>query len=294
MFDIKEIFQPKTLEEAVAFAGLHPDAVIIAGGTDVLIQVREGKLIYKELLSIHGLSELKGIEKNASGDLLIGPLNLFRDLEEHPLILNHIPILAQAAATVGGPQIRSMGTLGGNVANGVTSADTASSLHVLEAELLLQSVVAQRLLPLKDFYVGPGKTARAPGEILTKIIIRGANYADSGGCYIKYAMRESMDIATLGCAILVKPDKAGQRLAQLRIAFGVAAPVPMRAVETEQELNGSNIDEAVQRIAALVRAEINPRDSWRASRDFRLQIAGVLAERALVKAWQQALERRQS
>jgi xanthine dehydrogenase FAD-binding subunit len=294
MFDFKEVYQPTSLEEALALASRHPQAVIIAGGTDVLIKVREGKLCYREILSIHGLSELTGIDETADGDLLIGPLNSFRDIEEHPLIRRHIPLLAQAAATVGGPQIRTMGTLGGNVANGVTSADTASSLYALEAELLLQSAAGQRLLPIKDFYLGPGQTERAPGEILTKIIIRKAIYADSGGCYIKYAMREAMDIATLGCAILVKPDKVGQRLARLRIAFGVAAPIPCRATETEEELNGSMIAQAVQRIGELVRMEINPRDSWRASREFRLHIAGVLAERALNKAWQQALERRQA
>jgi xanthine dehydrogenase FAD-binding subunit len=293
MFDVKEIYQPKNLEEALAVAARCPRAVIIAGGTDVLIKVREGRLAYEDVLSIHGLEELRGIEENAKGDLLIGPLSTFRDLQEHPLIDSHIPLLAQAASTVGGPQIRAMGTLGGNIANGVTSADTASSLHALEAELLLQKAASQRMLPIKDFYLSPGQTARAPGEILTKIIIRSAHYIGSGSCYMKYAMRDAMDIATLGCAILVKPDKSGQRIAQIRIAFGVAAPIPLRAYETEAALSKLRIGEAVQRVAELVRAEINPRDSWRASREFRLQIAGVMAERTLVKAWQQALERRQ-
>jgi xanthine dehydrogenase FAD-binding subunit len=292
MFDIKDIFQPESLAEAIGMAARHPQAVIIAGGTDVLIKVREGKLAYRELLSIHGLSELRGIEEDAGGDLLIGPLSSFREVEEHPLIRCHAPLLAQAAATVGGPQIRAMGTLGGNVANGVTSADTASSLLALEAELLLHSAASQRLLPLGEFYVGPGRTAREPGEILTKIIIHRASYEASGGCYLKYAMREAMDIATLGCAVLVRLDEAGQRLARIRIAFGVAAPVPRRARQAEAELTGLSIDEALPRIAPLVRAEIEPRDSWRASREFRLHIAGVLAERALARAWQQASERK--
>jgi len=294
MFDIREIYQPKNLEEALALAAQHPDAIIIAGGTDVLIKIREGKLVYRDLLSIHGLSELQGIEQENNGDLLIGPLNNFRDLMEHQLICRNIPILAQAASTVGGPQIRIMGTLGGNLANGVTSADTASSLHALEAELLLQSATSQRQTTISEFHVGPGQTARAPGEILTKIIIRSANYAKTGGCYIKYAMREAMDIATLGCAIVVRPDASCRSIERLRIAFGVAAPVPQRAIETETELTGLSIEEAVQRIAPSIRAKINPRDSWRATRDFRLHIAGVMAERALISAWQDALERGRS
>ena len=294
MFDIKEIYQPRDLEEALVLAARHPQALIIAGGTDVLIQIREGKLAYRELLSIHDLGELQGIEEAANGDLLLGPLTTFQELEQHPLIERHIPLLAQAAATVGGPQIRAMGTLGGNISNGVTSADTASSLQVLEAELLLQSVAGQRLLPAGEFYLGPGRTARAAGEILTKIIIRRDHYADSGGCYIKYAMREAMDIATLGCAVLVRPDKAGESLARLRIAFGVAAPIPLRVLTTEAELQGTGIEDALARIAELVRWEISPRDSWRASREFRLHIAGVLAGRALQQAWRQAQERRNS
>ena len=294
MFDIREIFQPNNLEEALALAGQHPQAVIIAGGTDVLIEARVGKFFEKDLLSIHGLHELQGVEEDSGGDLLIGPLCSFTKIEEHPLINRHIPILAQAAATVGGPQIRAMGTIGGNVANGVTSADTSSTLHALEAELLLQSAVSRRTLPIKDFHLGPGQTACAPDEILTKIIIRRASYEDSGGCYIKYSMREAMDIATLNCAIVVRPDKAGQNIERIRIAFGVAAPMPMRTIETEAKLAGLSIGEATQSIAELVRQEINPRDSWRASREFRLHIAGVLAERALGKAWQQAVERRQS
>ena len=293
MFDVKEVYQPKNLPNALALAKAYPEAIILAGGTDVLIQVREGKLAGRELLSIHELSELRGIEENEAGDLLIGSLSHFKDLEEHPLILRHIPILAQAAGSVGGPQIRAMGTVGGNVANGVTSADTSSSLHALEAELLLKSAHGQRLMPIREFHVGPGKTARSPGEILCKIIIRRANYEQSGGCYIKYAMREAMDIATLGCAVVVWPDKAGQLIERIRIAFGVAAPTPMRTIEAEQKLSGLGIDEAGQCIAGLVRTEINPRDSWRASKDFRLHISGVLAERALAKAWRQALERRQ-
>jgi len=292
LFDIKNIYQPANLGEVLHMASLHPEAVIIAGGTDVLIQVREGKLAYRELLSIHGLTELQGITKNEKGDLLIGSLSHFNDLEQNPLIQLYIPILAQAAATVGGPQIRAMGTLGGNIANGVTSADTASSLYALEAEVLLQRAGGQRLLPIKEFYLGPAKTVLEQGELLTKIIIRHANYVNTGGCYLKYAMREAMDIATLGCALLIRPDQAGQTIVQIRIAFGVAAPVPMRAEAAEAALSGLPIEEAQERIASLVRAEINPRDSWRASREFRLHIAGVLAERALDQAWRQALERR--
>ena len=292
MFDIQNIYQPASLAEALHLAARCPRAVIIAGGTDVLIEARAGKLAEQELLSIHGLNDLRGIEEDANGDLLIGPLSRFRDLEEHALIQRHIPILAQAAATVGGPQIRAVGTVGGNVMNGVTSADTSSTLHALQAELLLQSEAGRRLLPIKELHIGPGQTSRQPGEILTKIIIRRAHYADTGGCYLKYAMREAMDIATLGCAVLVSPDEAGERIARARIAFGVAAPVPMRAEAAEQALAGQNAAEAEANIADLIRAEIRPRDSWRASREFRLQIAGVLAQRALAAAWRQALERR--
>lgn len=128
MFDLEAIYRAASVQDAIAALVADPEAVVIAGGTDVLIRIREGKLAGCRLVSIHDLPELAGCRLDAAGALHIGPLTCFRDIVDHPLVQRHIPILAQAAAAVGGPQIRAMGTVGGNLCNGATSADTASSL----------------------------------------------------------------------------------------------------------------------------------------------------------------------
>lgn len=285
MFDISGITRAATVDAALRALSADPEAVVIAGGTDVLIKIREGRLAGKRLVSIHDIPELKGIGENAAGDLLIRPLSTFHDLSVDPLIRRHIPILAAAADSVGGPQIRAMGTVGGNISNGVTSADTASTLFVLDAVLTLCGLDGERMIPIADYYLGPGKVSLKPGELLTLITVRRESYAGFGGCYLKYAMRNAMDIATLGTAAMVKASGDRRHIETLKLAFGVAAPIPMRALATETAISGLTLKQAEAEIAALVRAEINPRSSWRASREFRLQIAGENAKRALRAAF---------
>lgn len=286
MFDFDKITLAASVPEALAALAADPAARVIAGGTDVLIKIREGKYAGCSLVSIHDIPELRGVRLEADGCIHIGPATTFAALTADPVIMRHIPVLGRAADTVGGPQIRAMGTVGGNISNGVTSADTATTLLNLEALLTLTSPAGERQVEIADYYVGAGKVCLQPAELLTDICIRPENYRGWGGCYIKYAMRNAMDIATLGTSCLVKP--VGERIAGLHLAFGVAAPVPMRARRTEEALTGLSFPEARDAIAELVRGEITPRTSWRASREFRLQIAGENARRALEAAWQEA------
>lgn len=284
MYDIESIYSACSVDDAIDALLADPKAIVIAGGTDILIKVREGKLAGCRLVSIHELEELRGITKNEKGDLLIGPLTCFHDITHNPMIAQDASMLAYAADQVGGPQIRAMGTIGGNISNGVTSADTASSLFAYEAELWLKGSDGMRVLPISEYYTGPGHVCLKPGELLTKIVIKAKNYRNFHGCYIKYAMRNAMDIATLGTAVLVKLNDDKTAIENVRIAFGVANPIPMRAHQAEAALAGVPLCEAIEKITALVRAEINPRNSWRASREFRMQIAGEAAKRALMQA----------
>ena len=284
MFDFGGLTIAKSVPEAVRALAAQPDAVLIAGGSDVLIKIREGKLAGRALVSIHDIPELRFLRKTADGDLEIGPLCTFTELEESPLIRETVPVLGQAAGTVGGPQIRAMGTVGGNISNGVTSADTASTLMAYEAVLTITGPAGERCLPIRDYYTGAGKVALGPGELLTKITIPEASYKGFSGFYHKYGMRNAMEIATLGCSVSVKLSAAKDRVDDIRIGFGVASPVPMKAEKTEAALRGLPVREAAARIAGLVRQEIRPRDSWRASRAFRLHIGGEIAERAFREA----------
>lgn len=287
MFDFEKITLAASVEEAIAALSANDQARVIAGGTDVLIKIREGKYAGCDLVSIHDIPELHGISLAEDGCIHIGPTTTFAELTNSPIIMERIPILGRAADTVGGPQIRAMGTVGGNISNGVTSADTASTLLNLEAELTLTSPAGKRRVNVNDYYVGAGRVCLEKAELLTDICIRPEHYQGFGGCYIKYAMRNAMDIATLGVSCMVKPGE-GSAIEEVRLAFGVAAPTPMRARHTEQALTGKSFQEAQDAVAELVRGEITPRTSWRASKEFRLQIAGENARRALTEAWREA------
>lgn len=284
MLDILENHIAHSVQEACACLDADAQAIVVAGGTDVLIKIREGKLAGARLVSIGGIPELKGVSMKENGDIVIGPLTTFTELEENCLIQENIPLLTMAAGMVGGPQIRAAGTVGGNICNGVTSADTAPSICALNARLTAQSSSGGREYSIHEHYAGVGRVTLRHGELLTAITIPASEYQGYCGSYTKYAMRNAMDIATLSCAVWLKTDEAGEVLEDIRIACGVAAPVPMRALETERALKGLRVEEALQKAPALIRQEVNPRDSWRASRKFRLHIVGEILQSTMEEA----------
>jgi len=283
LYDIENLYIAYSVEEAVRILRETPGAKPVAGGTDILVSVREGKLAGCSLVDIRNIDELRGISSE-EGTVRIGPLTTFSQLTEDELLSETVPILAEAALTVGGPQLRNTGTIGGNIANGATSADMAPALLALNAELTLVSPAGVRCLPLTRFYVSAGKTVLAPDELITGLSIGAADYEGYFGHYIKYSQRNAMDIATLGCACLCKLSPDRRTIAEIRLAFGVAGPVPMRAYQTEDKIRGLSLREAQGVIGRLAAEEINPRTSWRASREFRLALAQELSRRTLEKA----------
>ena len=200
-----------------------------------------------------------------------------------------MPVLGESADTVGGPQLRNIGTLGGNICNGVTSADTASTQVAYDAVLEITNVNGTRRLSIHDFYKGPGKVALEPGELLTAILIPKESYENCFGCYIKYAMRNAMDIATIGCSVNVVLSADKKTIQRARIAYGVAGPVPMRARSAEAALAGQPVGEAaIEIVGKEVQNDVDPRTSWRASADFRRQIISETARRAFKAAIERA------
>ena len=230
MYDMKALYEAHSVEEAVALRLEHPEAQIIAGGSDVLVQMREGKRAGAELISIYGIDAMRGICIDEDENIRIGSLTSFSHITRDPIIRKYINVLGEAVDMVGGPQIRNIGTIGGNTCNGVTSADSASTLHAWEAIVELTGKNGVRRLPIKDFYLRAGKVdIRAEeGEIQTAILIPKASYENCFGHYIKYAMRNAMDIATTGCSVNVVLSEDKKTIARARIAYGVAGPVPMR------------------------------------------------------------------
>lgn len=285
MYDIQSIYQATSVDDAIRALQADPSALVIAGGTDVLIKIREGKLAGCSLVSIHELTdELSGVTLSPGGDVEIGPLTTFRGVTYSDVIRRTVPVLGEAADMAGGPQLRAAGTIGGNVCNGITSADTASTLVALDAVLRVRGPKGERDVPISEWYQGVGKVALAPYELLVKIIIPHDNYAGYTGHYIKYAMRNAMDIATLGVSCLVKLTDDKKTVDDAALAFGVAGPVPMRAPSAEAAVRGLPIQEAISVIGRAALDDVNPRTSWRASKEFRIQLIEELSPRALREA----------
>lgn len=282
MYDIKALYEAQSVEEAIHLLLEHPQAQIIAGGSDVLVQIREGKRAGAELVSIYGIDAMRGVCLDEEEAIRIGSLTSFSHIAADPVIQEKIPVLGEAVSLVGGPQIRNIGTIGGNTCNGVTSADSASTLFAWDAIVELTGPDGIRKIPIADFYIKAGKVDLKPGELQTAIIIPKKAYEGYHGHYIKYAMREAMDIANLGCSVNARLSGDRTVIEDARIAYGVAGPIPMRAPSAEKAAAGRPVSkETVDAFAKAVLADIHPRDSWRAAKAFREHIAVEIARRAL-------------
>ena len=280
MYDIKGYYDAETVSEATALLAEKPNLKLIAGGTDVLIKLHGGQLEGAELLSLRKIKSLEDIRVAADGTIVIGAMATFSTVFNNPILRELIPILTEAAISMGGPQIRNIATIGGNVCNGATSADSASSLFALNAQLKLQSKNGERLVPIREFYLGPGKVALNPGEILTEILIAPEDYKGFGGQYIKFSMREAMDIATLGVAVVCRVQSGN--FAEVRIGLGVAGPTPLRCLEAEEYAKGKKISsETLAEVGKLAVKSAKARTSWRASKEYREHLVEELTQRAL-------------
>jgi xanthine dehydrogenase FAD-binding subunit len=289
MYNFNNLYEPTSVEEALHLKKEHPQALWLAGGSDILIKIREGKLAHCDLINIYCLEELRGICLEDDGSILIRPLTSFTDVSMHPLIKQHVPVLGEAVDQIGGPQVRNIGTSGGNICNGVTSADSATTLKAYDAVLEIASLDGIRLLPYAEFNLGPGKVDLREGELLCGIRIAKESYENTSGHYIKYAMRKAMDIATLGCSVNVRLSSDKKHIDRLRIAFGVAAPTPIRSTTAEKHAQGHELnEELLEQVAAGALADVSPRTSWRASKEFRLQLVKEMARRTTKAAVEKA------
>ena len=289
MYDMKALYEAYSVEEAVKLRLEHPEAQIIAGGTDVLVQMREGRRAGKELISIQKISSMRGVTIDEQENIRIGSLTTFSHITHDPIIIEKINVLGEAVDMVGGPQIRNIGTIGGNTCNGVTSADSASTLHAWEAIVELTGPNGTRRVPIKDFYLKAKVVDIRDGEIQTAILIPKASYENTYGYYIKYAMRNALDIATNGCSVNVRLSADKKTFDRVRVAYGVAGPIPMRAPHAEEFLTGKAVTmENVEAFAQKVLEDINPRDSWRASKALRQHVAVESAKRCIIESVKRA------
>lgn len=287
MYDIKKIHQAKSIQDVLRIIDMNPGTQIMSGGTDVLIKMKERKLKDVEIVSIGDIPELKGISIDDDGTIIIKAATCFIDIITNEVILNHIPTLAKACNQIGSPQIRNIATIGGNLCNGAVSADVVPILLVMDAELHIKNVDGEvRIINVNDFHTGPGQTSLVTGkEILTEIHIKKDKYHGYGFAYFKYGKRNAMEIATLGCAVAVKLNDENNIIEDFKISYSVAAPTPRRCRSMEKLMIGRNVsEETINLIKPENIEELIPRDSWRASKNFRLQLIKETGRRTAIEA----------
>ncbi len=269
---------PQSLQEASqVLRHWGPDARVLAGGTDLLVQIKESGWVPSCLVSLRRLDALKGIRWGEEG-LWIGARTTMKELldssEARPCTA-----LLEGAGLIGSPQIRSVATIGGNICNAAPSADTAPGLIALGAEAVIADG-EQRVVPVEDFFTGPGRTVLQTGELLTGVRIPRPP-ARSGSAYLRHTPRAWMDIAVVGVASYVQLDEAG-RCADVRIALGAVAPTPIRAPQAEAILQGeSPTSEAIEAAARQAAREARPISDVRGSADYRRHLVYVLTRRTL-------------
>lgn len=280
MFDIKNIQEPRSVEEAVKILHENNNLKIISGGTDVLIKLHHGDMEEVELLSLKNLKELDFIKVLENDTIEIGSTTCFTNIYRNKIIKDFIPALGHGAVSMGGPQIRNMATIGGNVCNGAVSADSAPSLFAFNAKLRLRSFKGERIVPIEEFYEGPGKVNIRKDEILISIFIEKKDYEGVRGTYIKYSNRKAMDISMLGVCVVA--SKKENKFKDLRIALGVAAPTPIRCKDAEKYALGLEYSEKnINNIAQYAVKSASARDSWRASKAYREHLIKELTVRGI-------------
>ena len=307
-----DYLKPKTVDEAVALLNqFGKKAVLLAGGTDVIVMVKQKNMSPELLISLQGIPGLDRIEYD--GTLRIGPMVTHRAIEKSESIRKEFSALADAVDVLGSVQIRNVATIGGNICTAAPSADTVAPLLVLGAQLKLKGSKSERTIPIDQFFSGPGQTVLSQGEILTEISIP-KPLPNTGSAYWKHQRRQALDLPILGVAVLLSLDKATVTCSDLlcttspistvlhsleedelackeiRIALGVAAPTPMRARKAESLLRGKKIsDELLEKVAITATEEAQPRDSIRGEAWYRRDMIKVLVKRMAMKCIERVL-----
>ena len=276
-----------SLQEALEAASASKGAsAFLAGGTDLLVQLKEGKRQPRCIIDVKGIQEADGLI--LSGDeLSIGALTCIRTLETSPSVLEKVPLLAQAAARLGSVQIRHRATIGGNLCNASPSADMAPALLVLEAQAENCGKTGTRVVELDKFFLGPGATGLGDGEILTRLRIP-LSCKRHGAVYYKLSTRKAMDLAFVGVAVFLELD-GGDRIRKARIALGAVSPTPVRAPSAEKRLEGEVLSlEAARESGELATQSCKPISDLRASAKYRREMVRELCQQGLLAAYSQA------
>ena len=256
-------------------------ARLFMGGTDVFVRMRDGFIAPQILIDVKHLSGIAQIEFGKRKGLIVGAAVDMNSLAAHPAVVEHYPLLAEALHAVASYQLRTRATMGGNLCNASPAADTAPAALVLEANLILHGRRGERVVPITEFFLGPGKTAIKPGEFLMRIEIPPAPKG-AVGRYIKLGRNTLGDLAIVGVAVLGYPDQKAKSGYRFRIALASVAPTPIRVPEAEAILAASPITPSVIEAAAKAAMETaKPIDDVRSSAAYRKAMVKNLTRRAI-------------
>ncbi|MBW2029737.1 MAG: xanthine dehydrogenase family protein subunit M [Deltaproteobacteria bacterium] len=280
-----EYFEPSSVREALEVLRAHRgQCSLIAGGTDLLVSMKKRERVPAHLVNLKGIDELKGIHYDDNKGLRIGSLATLVEIADERVVEEACPMLKDAAEVMAAPQIRSLGTIGGNLCSASPSADTAPPLIASGASVRIIGPQGERELPVEEFFRGPGESVLEDTEILSHIFIP-APPGNSGTAYLKLMRRGAMDLAIVGVAVYLERGGETDLCKRACIALGAVAPTPMRALRAEEVLRDKKIDKALTREAGRIASEESrPIDDVRASEAYRRSMVEVLTQRAIMKA----------
>jgi carbon-monoxide dehydrogenase medium subunit len=284
-----EFRQPDSLEEALTLMhDLGEDARVMAGGTALVIMLKQRLVMPDCLISLQKLRSLDHIEA-ANGEVRLGALTTHRTVEQSPVIRARIPALAQTYHQVATIRIRNVATVGGALAHADPNQDPPVMLLALDAKVRLASTSGAREVALEEFFTDYYETVRRPDELVTDVIVPTPN-PHSSSVYLKFLPRTADDYATVGVAATVSIDPATETCQDCRIAMGCVASTPVRAQEAEAVVRGQRLTPALaQEAGALAQQVTDPISDVRGSAEYKRAMAGVFVRRALEQVWQQAL-----
>ena len=282
-----EFMAPTTLADALRLLAEEPAARPLAGGSDLIVQLRHGRQPPARIVDLKRIPDLIGISALPDGGWLIGAATPCVAIGEHTALRVAWPGVVEAAGLIGSPQVQGRASLGGNLCNASPAADSAPALIAADAVLLVAGPAGRREMPVQALALGPGRTSLAPGELLLALRLppRPPRAADA---YLRLIPRSEMDIAVVGAGVDLRLDAQG-RIVAARVALGAVAPTALLVPAAADALIGSTLDDAaLQGLQAAARAACRPIDDKRGTIAYRIRVAGVLAARAARIAYARA------
>ncbi len=278
---------PETLDAAVALLVAEPgDARVLAGGTDLLVQMKTDLVHPTLIVDIKRISQLRNISREGSG-FRVGAGVSGAELKEHPELKKVWPGVVEAANLIGSTQIQGRATMGGNLCNGSPAADSVPALIAAGATATVVGPKGHRDVAVEDVIIGPRKLSLSKGEFVVSFLLP-ARQPHSADAYLRFIPRTEMDIAVVGAGVNLSVDGKGA-VSAARVALGAVAARPILVPEAAQALIGSALDgDVINRFESAVRAACRPIDDKRGTKDFRIKVAGVIARRAVMKAYERA------